>query len=109
MADAGSFEDRGRAEPPGLSAPAAPHGLRLHRDHAFGGMEIIDSAPRAIVARCECGALLDVAEATLDTCPDCLGEPGDCLRCGGTGEVVDHAALEWRRPEQWRDQYGDIV
>ncbi len=109
MAGAGSFEVMGRGVPNRHSAPD-PHGLRLHQDHAFGGMEIVDCAPRAIVARCECGAVLDVAEATLAPCPECLGAPAeDCLRCGGTGEVVDHAALEWRRPEHWRDQHGDIV
>jgi hypothetical protein len=47
-----------------------------------------------LVARCECGEVLDVAEARFAGCPECAGR--GCLRCGGTGRVVDHAALEWR-------------
>jgi hypothetical protein len=108
MARPGSFDKRGPAESSDPPPTRPPVGLRLHLDHAFGGMEIVDVVPRAIVARCECGAVIDVAEAALATCPECRGAPYDCKRCGGTGEIVDHAALEWRRPEQWRERYGGV-
>src|SRR5918992_2326247 len=92
---------------PPASPRALPGRLRLHRGHAFGGMEILDAVvPAVIVARCECGAALDVADAVLVTCPRCAGEARGCLRCGETGGVVDHAALEWRPVEEWRERHG---
>jgi hypothetical protein len=51
---------------------------------------------RLIVARCACGAVLDVADATFAPCGDCAGS--SCPRCGGSGEVVDHLRLTWRAP-----------
>ena len=39
--------------------------------------------------------VLDVAEARFARCPDCAGGGGGCARCGGSGRIVDHAALEW--------------
>jgi hypothetical protein len=90
--------------------PASHGGWRLHPDHAFGGMEIVDSVvPPAIVARCECGAALDVAIAVFATCPRCSGRAGGCRRCGDTGEVVDHAALEWSPVEEWRQRHGGLI
>jgi hypothetical protein len=74
-----------------------------HRGHAFDGFEIVERppAPDVVVARCECGAALYVARASYSTCPECSG--GDardvlCLRCGGSGKVIDHARLRWRQP-----------
>jgi hypothetical protein len=88
-------------------------GFRLHRDHAFGGMEIVGPpGNRSILARCDCGHLLDIAEAVFRLCPECKGVPTPgrrCRRCGGTGEVVDHAALWWRTPEEWRTQHGGAI
>jgi hypothetical protein len=73
-------------------------------------MEIVDSVvPPIIVARCECGAALDVAAAVFVGCPRCSGRAGGCRRCGGTGEVVDHAALEWSPVEEWRQRHGGLV
>ena len=76
----------------------------VHRGHAFDGFEIVECppAPDAVVARCECGAVLYVARASYSTCPECSagvdagGVP--CLRCGGSGKVIDHARLKWRQP-----------
>ena len=50
------------------------------------------------VARCHCGEVLDIAEARFALCPECAGR--GCVRCGATGRIVDHAALEWRLPAQ---------
>lgn len=63
----------------------------VHELHAFEGFEIDGDA---IVARCDCGAVLDTARAVFRPCPECTGG-GPCTRCGGTGSVVDHARLEW--------------
>jgi len=63
----------------------------VHALHAFEGFEIEGDT---IVARCDCGAVLDTAPAVFRPCPECAGEA--CTRCGGTGVVVDHARLEWR-------------
>ncbi len=70
--------------------------FHVHPGHAFEGFELIGhpNTTPMLVARCQCGEVLDVAEARFAPCPECTG--GDCVRCGGTGRVVDHAALEWR-------------
>jgi hypothetical protein len=70
--------------------------FHVHAGHAFEGFELVGRphATPMLVARCQCGEVLDVAEARFASCPECAG--GDCVRCGGTGTVVDHAALEWR-------------
>lgn len=68
--------------------------FHVHRRHAFEGFKLVGEV---LEARCTCGAVLDVADAAYADCPECDGEPR-CLRCGGSGAVVDHAALEWRRP-----------
>jgi hypothetical protein len=76
--------------------PTAP--ARAHPWHAFDGMRIVQAqdGSRLIVARCSCGAVLDIADAAFAPCPDCAGSR--CSRCGGTGEVVDHRRLAWRAP-----------
>ena len=70
--------------------------FHVHPKHAFEGFELAGppNATPMLVARCECGEVLDVAKARFARCPECA-ESG-CLRCGGTGRIVDHAALEWR-------------
>jgi hypothetical protein len=70
--------------------------FHMHPGHAFEGFELAEpsTATPMLVARCECGEVLDVAEARFACCPECAG--GGCLRCGDTGRIVDHAALEWR-------------
>jgi hypothetical protein len=115
MARARSVEEEARVPPEEVATPpsapmSSPGGLRLHGDHAFGGMEIVESVgPRAIVARCECGVALDVAEAVFGVCPQCSSGGSGCRRCAGTREIVDHAALEWQRPEEWRERHGDLA
>jgi hypothetical protein len=71
---------------------------RAHPGHAFDGMRIVaaGAGARLIAARCSCGAVLDIADAAFAPCADCAG--GDCPRCGGSGEVVDHRRLTWRAP-----------
>ncbi|MBV9423373.1 MAG: hypothetical protein JOZ98_10710 [Solirubrobacterales bacterium] len=72
--------------------------FHVHPGHAFEGFELVerpDTVP-VLVARCECGAVLDTADACFARCPMCFGRESMCPRCGGTGHVVDHAALEWR-------------
>lgn len=72
--------------------------FHVHPGHAFEGFELLepsDAAPR-LLARCACGAVLDWAEAAFAGCPECQGRDGECARCGGTGRVIDHAALQWR-------------
>ncbi len=66
--------------------------FHVHRGHAFEGFELRRAG--VLVALCGCGATLDVATAVFAACPGCAGDA--CVRCAGTGEVVDHAALEWR-------------
>jgi mannose/cellobiose epimerase-like protein (N-acyl-D-glucosamine 2-epimerase family) len=87
-----------------MAGPAlAP--LRVHPGHEFEGFEIltqVDGA-RVLQARCACGASLGVADAAFAACPDCAGGGAACTRCGGTGEVVDHAALHWRNPDDTED------
>jgi hypothetical protein len=70
--------------------------FHVHPGHAFEGFElaVAPSTPPTLVALCECGDVLGVAEGRFAACPECAG--GACLRCGGTGRIVDHAALEWR-------------
>jgi hypothetical protein len=84
------------------------HGVpsfHVHPSHAFEGFELVERAasPPLLLARCECGEVLDVADARFAACPDCDGRDSSCKRCGGTGCVVDHAALRWRAPAQSRD------
>ena len=68
--------------------------FKVQRGHAFEGCEL---RPEGVLAAfCSCGVTLDVAAARFRACPDCLGRA--CLRCAGTGEVVDHDALQWRLP-----------
>ena len=72
-----------------------PFPARVHPGHAFDGMRIVAAdGLRLIVARCSCGEVLDVADAIFAPCPEHGG--GACMRCGGSGEVVDHRALVWR-------------
>jgi hypothetical protein len=72
--------------------------FHVHPGHAFEGFELVErsGAPPLLLARCECGAVLDAADALFDRCPDCLGRRTPCSRCAGTGRVVNHEALEWR-------------
>jgi hypothetical protein len=76
--------------------------FHVHPGHAFAGFELaVGSGGSAVLlARCDCGAVLDVAEARFAPCPDCGGRGAGCSRCGGDGRVVDHAALEWRPPAE---------
>jgi hypothetical protein len=73
-------------------------GFHVHPGHAFEGFELVERAKArpSLLARCGCGAVLDIADAVFARCPECLGRDTACPRCGGTGRVVDHAALEWR-------------
>ena len=74
--------------------------FHVHPGHAFEGFELVEKpgGTSMLVARCHCGEVLDVAEARFALCPACAGAA--CVRCGGTGRIVDHAALEWRLPDQ---------
>ncbi len=82
-------------------APAGQEGIgafHVHRGHALEGFELVGDL---LVARCDCGETLDVADAAFARCDDCGGTGGHgCRRCGGTGFVIDHAALEWRAPDE---------
>ena len=71
--------------------------FHVHPGHAFEGFELTEppDGPATLVARCSCGEVLDIADARFTRCPECSG---GCARCGGTGRIVDHAALEWRLP-----------
>jgi hypothetical protein len=82
---------------PGADATPPFH---VHRGHAFEGFELVQSSDGVplLIARCDCGAVLDVAEARFVACPECGGEASDCARCAGTGRVIEHAALQWRAP-----------
>jgi hypothetical protein len=79
---------------------SAPESLRAHPGHDFEGFEILSQGDgeRVLVARCDCGATLAEARAVFAPCPDCAGD-SECPRCGSTGEVVDHASLAWRFPD----------
>jgi hypothetical protein len=68
--------------------------FHVHRGHVFEGFEVRGGE---LAALCGCGATLDFADAAFSVCPDCDGDP-ECVRCGGTGLTVDHAALAWRLP-----------
>ncbi|MBV8990075.1 MAG: hypothetical protein JO372_16100 [Solirubrobacterales bacterium] len=72
--------------------------FHIHREHVFEGFELVERGARSplLQARCTCGAVLDVAEARFATCTECAGRATGCSRCGGSGQVIDHAALEWR-------------
>ena len=81
--------------------------FHVHRGHRFEGFRIVERPGRTLLeARCECGAVLDVADAVFATCPECGGSARACARCGGTGLVVDHTALDWRLPDDEEDD-GD--
>jgi hypothetical protein len=81
--------------------PAGIGSFHVHRGHEFEGFQIEPHGGRPLlVARCRCGERLDVAEAAFAPCPDCAGAVRTCVRCGGTGRVIDHAALRWRLPTQ---------
>lgn len=67
--------------------------FHVHRGHAFEGFELRTDV---LAALCSCGALLDCATAVFAACTECEGSGQPCLRCGGSGAIVDHAALEWR-------------
>jgi hypothetical protein len=73
--------------------------FHVHPGHAFEGFELVENpgGTSMLVARCHCGEVLDVAEARFALCRACAGS--GCVRCGGTGRIVDHAALEWRLPD----------
>ena len=74
--------------------------FHVHRGHDFEGFQIEERRGVAfVIARCACGQTLDVAEAAFIGCPACAGDGGSCRRCGGTGSVIDHAALCWRLPD----------
>ncbi len=77
------------------TAPSGIGSFHVHRGHAFEGFELRPDGDLA--ALCSCGATLDVARRRVHGVP---GLPGGvaCARCGGSGAVVDHAALEWRLP-----------
>ena len=81
-------------------SPTGP--FHVHAQHAFEGFTIETRlGVVTLVAQCDCGAALDVADAVFKDCPECAGVAGTavlaCGRCGGTGAVVDHNALTWRR------------
>ena len=82
-----------RRKAEGFAAGLGP--FHVHRGHAFEGFELRRGE---LVALCACGATLDVADAAFSSCPECTGE-GECVRCDGTGLIVDHAALAWRLPQ----------
>ena len=96
---------------PGGKAAAEEGGLtafHVHPGHAFEGFSIEKRrGTTMLVATCACGAVLGVADAVFSPCPDCAGRGGACIRCGGTGQAVDHAALRWRLPDERGDPRGD--
>lgn len=80
-------------------APIPP--FHVHAGHAFEGLELVGrpDGSSVLIASCECGAVLDVADARFAVCPRCRGRDSTCPRCDGSGQVIDHAALEWRERE----------
>ena len=87
--------------------------FQVHPGHLFEGMLITGERRRTVAAVCGCGEVLCWAEAVFASCPECGGtgvgrrEGGSCLRCGGSGDVVDHAALEWRPAnDERRERHG---
>ena len=86
--------------PYSFAGPEGVPAFHVHPGHAFEGFELVqrpDGQPM-LVARCDCGEVLDVAEPRFVPCPECPGR--GCARCGGTGRAIDHAALEWRLSDQ---------
>jgi len=85
----------------GVAAAEALGPFHIHRGHDFEGFRIEERLGVVVLsAECECGEVLDLADAAFERCPVCLGEgAADCRRCGGTGLVIDHAALHWRLPD----------
>ncbi len=85
--------------------------FHVHRGHAFDGVRIVDRDGRPLLeARCHCGDLLDVADASFSPCPECRATGRrDCMRCRGTGEIIDHAALAWRLPTARGAECGRAV
>jgi hypothetical protein len=81
------------------SAGEAPP-FHVHPGHLFEGFELAGrpDEPPVLLARCSCGEVLDTAPARFVRCPQCDGRGSECIRCGGTGTVIDHAALEWAAP-----------
>jgi hypothetical protein len=76
--------------------------FQVHPGHPFEGM-LLTGRQHTVAAMCSCGAVLCWADAVFASCLECDGTgidttEGSCLRCGGSGEVVDHAALQWRPP-----------
>lgn len=74
--------------------------FHVHPGHPFEGFELLEREGGApvLLARCSCGEVLDTAQARFARCPACHGAGRACTRCGGTGRVIDHAALEWTAP-----------
>jgi hypothetical protein len=71
--------------------------FHVHPGHAFEGFELAQAPQSSVLlARCSCGAILDLADARFAPCPECSGEQPACRRCAGTASVIDHAALQWR-------------
>jgi hypothetical protein len=82
--------------PPQPAPSGRPPFFGVHVEHPFEGFEIARvGGLDVLLARCGCGAVLDRALAVYAGCPDCGGGRRACLRCGGTGRVVDHARLTW--------------
>ena len=68
---------------------------------------LLDQTPRqglagriAFLHPSACGSVLDVADAAFARCPECDGGGRPCPRCGTTGQIIDHAALRWRLPDE---------
>jgi hypothetical protein len=81
----------------GLGGDGIPP-FHVHPGHAFEGFELAPGPESGLLlARCSCGAILDVACARFAPCPECSGDQPACPHCAGTASVIDHAALEWRR------------
>jgi hypothetical protein len=82
----------------GGSSPGGIPPFHVHPGHAFEGFELVESRSGSpiLVARCACGTVLDVADAQFAGCPDCSGHDPGCVRCQGTGRVIDHSGVAWR-------------
>jgi hypothetical protein len=91
----------------GMAGREALGPFHVNPGHEFEGfqMEACGSVP-TLVVRCGCGELLDVANAVFVPCPEC-DRSRSCPRCGGTGRVVDHAALRWRLPDETEEPDAD--
>ena len=89
---------------------ATPSGRSSVRPgHPFEGLQIERRARRELlVARCACGGILDVAVPVFARSPDCDGRSA-CRRCGGSGAVIDHAALLWRLPDETEERDADAA